>query len=438
MVTSINIFTNLLLPKKDDPAFNLYYLKNSVKGIRVGLALGIFLFIAFGFIVDTMFVQWALRLGLIVPTLACALILTYTRFFYSFAQVILASTYFLVSVGIIVMIYYTPNYASRDVYSTGLALVFFGAGVLRMRTTANLMTTPIIIGVYLLLFFNNKELLIHIPLLVSASLLALITTTNVIGTMRENFKTLKVLKTEREKLEEADNLKSKLISFISHDLKSPMNNVLSLMRLYNSNAVTGEELDKLFREIEKRVRGSKEMLEDLLTWSAYKIKGKAETVPVNMREEIERLMFTLVEPAAAKHNLIVNNVPDCRIQVDHKLAVMVVRNLINNAIKFTTNGMIVVNGECSSRGIQLSIMDTGVGIAEDVMPRLFDWNHRFTSLGTAGEKGTGLGLLICRDFLEGIGGSITVESQRGIGTQFQIFIPANVMAQEKELEMCYQ
>jgi len=125
------------------------------------------------------------------------------------------------------------------------------------------------------------------------------------------------------------------------------------------------------------------------------------------------------------------------VQVDHKLAVMVVRNLINNAIKFTANGTIVVNGECTSCGIQLSIVDTGVGISDEIMSRLFDWNHRFTSLGTAGEKGTGLGLLICRDFLESIGGHITVKSRAGVGTQFQIFIPAKAIKQQ-EMEMCYQ
>lgn len=438
MVSSINIVTNLLLPKGEDPAFNAYYIRNSVKGIRTGLALGIVLFLAFGFIVDTLVVQWALRLALIIPVLGGALILTYTRLFYLHAQFILAMTYFLVSVGIIVMIYYTPNYASRDVYSTGLALVFFGAGVLRMRVKANLMMTPVIIGFYLFLFLDNTELLIHIPLLISASLLAMISTTNVIATMKGHFETLKTLNVEREKLEESDNLKGKLISIISHDLKGPMNNVLSLMRLYNSRAVSGAELDKLFQEIEKKVRGSKELLEDLLTWSAHKIKGKADNDSVNMREEIERLMFSLLEPAAAKGNLIVNQVPDCSIQVDHKLIVMVVRNLMNNAIKFTANGMIAVTGECTPRGIRMSIMDTGVGISKEIMSRLFDWDHRFTSLGTSGEKGTGLGLLICRDFLEGIGGHITVDSQPGVGTQFHLFIPARVRMKAKEVEMCYQ
>jgi signal transduction histidine kinase len=210
------------------------------------------------------------------------------------------------------------------------------------------------------------------------------------------------------------------------------------MRLYNLRAVTGAELDQLFQEIEKKVRGSKDLLEDMLAWSAHKIKGKADDDSVNMREEIERLMLSLLEPAAAKGNLIVNQVPDCKIQVDHKLIVMVVRNLMNNAIKFTTNGMIAVRGECTPGGIQMSIMDTGVGIPEDVMSRLFDWDHRFTSLGTQGEKGTGLGLLICRDFLEAIGGNIKVESRPGIGTQFHLFIPAKVIAKKRELELCYQ
>jgi len=426
----------LLTAAERDTAFDRYYLKNSIKGMRTTMVLSALLFLGFGFIVDTLPIQWFIRLCLIIPAILGALVISYTPVFTRYSQSILALAVFACHGGLILMIYFTPSHASRDVYSTGLSLVFFGASAVRLRAMGNIVVSFLSICFYFIVFKDSAELLIHIPLLVSASLLTLISSGYAEHAMRKTFRTLNLLNEQKQKLEYADNLKGKLISIISHDLRGPMNNILSLMHINDSGVLGKSEFDSLLRSIQVNAQRTKDLLEDLLIWSVHKITGRQNMVKVNFQTLLEELVGTLQADAIAKGNILSNGVQSWETHSDPGLITIVIRNVIKNAIKFTSNGTIVITGELLNDFLRISVRDSGVGIANANMRKLLSWNDRFTSPGTASEKGTGLGLLICNDFLQSMGGKLTIESIEGSGTTVHLFIPTRVgvsICEEKSL-----
>lgn len=104
----------------------------------------------------------------------------------------------------------------------------------------------------------------------------------------------------------------------------------------------------------------------------------------------------------------------------------ILRNLISNAVKFTnSNGLIIISAEEKNDDVLITVADNGIGIAEENQPNIWNLNGKFTTIGTANEKGTGLGLILCKEFVEKHNGKIWVESQLGIGTKFKFTIPKN-------------
>jgi signal transduction histidine kinase len=423
------------MTKSSGKDFESFYFTSSLRGVRIGLLLAVVLFIAFGIIVDTLFVQRAIRLGLIVPVLGITLALSWHSLFQRYFQFILSACYFIVSIGLIVMIYHTPKEAYRDVYSTGLTLCIFGASAIKLRTRAMLVVTPAILSGYIFLLYPlHKDLLMHLPLLFSASLLALLSTSYTISVMKTNFKMLSALRVERkilydtnERLEESDLLKTKLLSIISHDLKSPINNILSLLEMHSSGSLTREELDATMKIMARRVQGTSELLNDLLAWTIYKMDGKQDFAKINLNSIVQECFYLLDDTARGKNISLVNQTPDWVVISDLKLLRLIFRNMVSNAIKFTEGGSIVCSASQTTNGsLSISVSDTGTGIPESMIERMFNWNTRFSLPGTRNEKGTGLGLLICQDFIESIGGSIWVESELGKGTTFHILLKTKI------------
>ncbi len=425
---SRELFKKITVVEKD---FSTFYLQSSVRGMRIGLSLAIVLFLAFGIMLDTLVIQWAIRLGVVIPVLSITLFLSFRKVFRKYSQWILSMAYLLTSVALVVIIYYTPKEANRDVYCTGLSLCIFGASAIRLQTRAMLIVTPVILSFYVvLLHFQLKDLIIHLPLLFSASVLSLLATSSSIKVMKANFKMLTALSVERrilyetkERLEESDLLKSKLLSILSHDLRGPVNGMLSLLGLRHSGTLTGRELDNILYSIEKRVTGTKELLEDLLAWSLYKIEGRQDLAKINLADVVDECFGQLAEASKRKNNRLVNQTPEMIVISDLKLLRLILRNMVSNSIKFTEAGEIVCSAEQrSENSIAITVSDTGTGISETSIERLFNWNTRFSMPGTRNEVGSGLGLLICQDFLESVGGSIWVESELGRGTTFHILL----------------
>ncbi len=233
------------------------------------------------------------------------------------------------------------------------------------------------------------------------------------------------------KLQELNALKDKFFSIIAHDLKNPFSVIFAytetLLNQYN-------ELDekvklKLLNDIDKTSKQTYRLLENLLYWSQTQT-GKMEFHPDNFDlSELIRQTFSLVEGAAKNKNIeLTTNVADSvDVYGDEQMIKLILRNLVTNGIKFTNNGgrvSVLLSGSDGTN--EICIEDTGIGISEEKLGKLFKIENVTKSEGTAGEKGTGLGLVLCKEFVERHGGKISVESEVGKGSKFILTLPSKI------------
>jgi signal transduction histidine kinase len=234
---------------------------------------------------------------------------------------------------------------------------------------------------------------------------------------------------QTEKLNQLNTVKDRFFSIISHDLR----NNLTTMKLYFDLISHPEYEESDNKEITKNISGSVEntidLLENLLIWASAQIKG----VPIHIQKlnihSITQENINLLNSASSqKHIEIMNEINEnVTAYGDMDMIRLVLRNLIANAIKFTSeNGIIKIKSDVNNNVCQISIIDNGVGISKSSMERLFNQHLNPTTKGTGNEKGTGLGLILCKDFIERNNGKIWVESEEGKGSTFTFELPLNI------------
>lgn len=238
------------------------------------------------------------------------------------------------------------------------------------------------------------------------------------------------LKMEQQNIQlvELNATKDKFFSIISHDLKGPLNSLTSFSGLLinHTDMLSKEEIQMLAKDLDKSVKNLFGLLENLLEWSRSQtgnIDYKAEAFDIN---SLLDLNAELLKMQAQNKSIALKNNNTLAVEVlAHKNSVnTVIRNLISNAIKFTPqNGQITIDLKDKPNEITVSIADTGVGMSEDVMRKLFRIDTKHTTKGTADEKGTGLGLILCKEFIDKNGGKIWVESTLNKGTTFYFTLP---------------
>ena len=235
------------------------------------------------------------------------------------------------------------------------------------------------------------------------------------------------LKKAKEDAEKANQLKDKFISLVSHDLRSPFTTIMGFLQLIleDEKHPIHEAHRELMETVIKKGEDLMEMIQGLLEVSRFKT-GKIEPKLAFEDGYILSLeALTGVEPMARKKGVrLVNDIPaHTRFFVDSRLLVQVVQNLLTNAIKFSREGdtitLFVPPGEKSA----IAVRDTGPGIEAKRLPKLFQYEEQTSTIGTAGEKGTGLGLPLCRDIMQAHGGSLEVESSKGQGSTFLARLP---------------
>jgi two-component system sensor histidine kinase/response regulator len=230
---------------------------------------------------------------------------------------------------------------------------------------------------------------------------------------------------QKDQLEQSNTEKNKLMSIISHDLRAPLINIQSYLEMLNENELDSLERPMLEKELLTATNHTMEMLSNLLYWSKSQMEGAiVNLVELNLLSvlkstlEIEKLL-------AAKKGISLNYHIDHHIIVaaDIDMLQLVVRNLINNAIKFTPQGGIInIDAQIVLNECKVSVNDNGKGIDPDKKEKIFSITSG-SSFGTNNEKGVGLGLLLCKEFIERQGGRIGFESTFGQGSSFFIFIP---------------
>ncbi len=239
-------------------------------------------------------------------------------------------------------------------------------------------------------------------------------------------KSHRIVKEQNNLLEESNSAKDKLFSIISHDLKNPIGALKELIQILANERkdLTDEEIDEILTELKLSSSNVLDLLLELLTWSRSQ-QGKISYDP--HLQDLYQLVYqniSILQPLAKQKNInLINQVNENTLAyIDANMVNTIIRNLINNAIKFTNiGGSIIIGAGVSTNELNeliVYVKDTGVGIPKDKIDNLFQIQSTYTTKGTSGEKGTGLGLLIVKDFVEKNNGKIWVESELNVGTTF--------------------
>ena len=229
-----------------------------------------------------------------------------------------------------------------------------------------------------------------------------------------------------KKLRELNLNKDKFFSIVSHDLRGPAANLLKLSE-FLMEETTPEERKIITGHLYSSAQGLHKLLDNLLGWARLQM-GRVEVNPVtvHLHFAVQEGIAQVSLQAAGKKITIRNAVsPEATVCVDEQMCAAVLRNLLQNAVKFThPSGSVVVEARQTGPRVALSVSDTGVGMAPEVVDRLFSLGKQFTSRGTANEPGSGLGLVLCQELIEKNKGTLSVTSQPGQGTTFTVTLPA--------------
>lgn len=234
-------------------------------------------------------------------------------------------------------------------------------------------------------------------------------------------------------LKEINTKKDRFFSIISHDLRGPFSSILGFSSMLKDefDSLEPEEQKKFIFKINSGLKNTYKLLEDLLSWSyaqsgSVEFKPKRENISLITKEIIEVLDFS----AGQKSITIINRLPDLVfVTADKNMISTIIRNLINNAIKFTPRkGIIEVDFEERSNknnnlSLAFSVKDNGVGIPFETQSKLFDIGEVVSTNGTDNESGTGLGLILCKEFVDKHKGEIWVESEVNRGSKFVFTLP---------------
>jgi signal transduction histidine kinase len=244
----------------------------------------------------------------------------------------------------------------------------------------------------------------------------------------ERKKTEDELRESRKRLKELNSTKDRFFSILGHDLKNPINNILGLSDLMLEQLKNGDldSIEDYTRMINHSSKKAIDLLSNLLTWSRSQtgsISYQPETL--NLNQLVDDTIDLLRDNATRKSIKLENRIPEgTELTADPVMMELIIRNLISNGIKFTKgNGNVIIGSKEQSDKTTIYIEDTGVGISKKARKKLFRPEYNYSTKGTQKEVGTGLGLLLCKEFVDMHGGKISVKSKEGEGSTFSFTIP---------------
>jgi len=235
----------------------------------------------------------------------------------------------------------------------------------------------------------------------------------------------RTIEQQKEELAEMVEIRDKMFSIIAHDLRGPISNLKMFVDMIQEmpNSVKYEDAITI---IEKSTTESFNLINNLLSWARLKCNNQdVSTEPLNIYVLVEDLIYTHRYSAESKNISVINNIPvDEIINSDNTLLQTVLRNLLTNALKFTIKGgSVEFLYEKSIDHVLITVKDTGIGISQEDITKIFDPNTIHTTYGTQDEKGNGIGLKLCSDFIKNASGEFTVESKLNEGSSFIIRLP---------------
>ena len=245
------------------------------------------------------------------------------------------------------------------------------------------------------------------------------------------------IKHQNEQLQKINAEKDKFFSIIAHDLRSPFNGFLGLTKMMVEELpeLTTDQIQKFAVSLQKSATNLYRLLENLLEWSQLQkgeVRFNPELIPLGL--VVDESIVIIQLPAKNKHIEISVDIPDSLVAfADNYMLQAVMRNLVSNAVKFTTKGgkVCISAKTIDDNRIEISIEDTGIGMNQILVENLFRIDVQSGRKGTEGEPSSGLGLLLCKEFIEKNGGKIWVESKVGKGSTFYFTLPGNPASEEK-------
>lgn len=346
------------------------------------------------------------------------------------------------------------NYLTSRLIATFIASALFSAGAIFFRNGGEyyLLANLIIIIIY----FKEKKLLLVISLLncllfvlikyilqtgfvydtlpytrvlfnISVSLLIIALALYFFKTEQLDYQDL--IEEKNKELKEMNETKQKLFSIIAHDLRSPISQLKGSLDLVNQAYISPEEFGKIAKKLSVEVDLLHSTLDNLLRWSLSQFQGIiASPEKIVLTDAIEKQAALFFRPALEAKNLtLILELGSHAVWADPDHLNLVMRNLLSNAIKYSyQNGEILVIARKEGSDIILEIRDQGIGMQSSLKNSVFQMENMISSTGTSNEKGTGLGLKLCKEFIEINGGKIWVESELGKGSHFYFSLPAAI------------
>jgi signal transduction histidine kinase len=241
---------------------------------------------------------------------------------------------------------------------------------------------------------------------------------------QEKIKTEAILD-QTHHLEEVNQVKDKLFSIVSHDLKDSISSIKAFLDLLKEDSISKDEFYELIPELSENANNANSLLFNLLNWSKSQMQNlEPKPESFNIQDVFHNKIALVEQKVEDKRIVLIDESQHEYIYADKSMVEIVVQNLITNAVKFSRTGDVITVSNQDVNGKSLiCIEDTGVGISRENIDKLFNANKNFTTVGTKNEKGTGLGLTIAKDLVELNNGRIWVESTQNVGSKFFIELP---------------
>jgi len=230
------------------------------------------------------------------------------------------------------------------------------------------------------------------------------------------------LRVKNKELFYATENQKRIISILAHDVRNPLASIKNIIEYKQTDILDAREAAEMMEMVSVQLNNTINMVENVVNWGQLQLKfGSLDLQDFNLHKLVNRIFGTESLRSVAKKNKLVNNVePGTIIHSDETALEFILRNLISNANKYTDKGAISVDMERRGINIILSVKDTGIGMTEKQVNELLNNSSYKSTLGTNKEKGSGLGLMLVKEFIDRLDGDITVDSALNKGTCFKI------------------
>ncbi|RYF25558.1 MAG: tetratricopeptide repeat protein [Flavobacteriales bacterium] len=294
-------------------------------------------------------------------------------------------------------------------------------------TIAVITTLLVLLAVLLILYYKRNSEKKSANLLLQSQKKEIAEVNEELSTLNEELKTqMEIVFAQNLELEKLNQVKNKFFSIVSHDLRGPINNLRMLFEMYRQGNLNEDELTALFSRLEDTTYATAAFLDNLLEWAKNQLDGiVVNPSTVDLKSVVIHNIKLIDSQIKLKSIHVKNNIAnELTVFADLNMVHVVIRNLLSNAIKFCQAGdEVIFNARKENDKIICTIKDTGPGINAVDKENLFNLAHK-PSIGTSGEKGFHIGLILCKDMIAQNNGDLSVESTLGEGTTFFITLPA--------------